>query len=263
MADVKWIKLQTDVFDNRKIKVIESMPDGDTIIVIWMKLLCMAGQINDQGFIYLTSELPYTDEMLATVIERPLSTVRLALQTFEQLHMIEIVDNFIQLPSWERYQNIEGLERVREQNRLRKQRQRIREKEQLQLTCHVTSRDSHDTDKNREEIEIDKNIYSPSKSAPLIEELFLQFWKVYPKKVGKQDALKAFKKINPNQELVEQMISVIDKAKHTTQWTKNNGQYIPNPSTWLNQGRWEDDVESYEYKTSAEGREIRYADIDF
>ena len=110
---------------------------------------------------------------------------------------------------------------------------------------------------------IDKSIYSPSKSGPLVEEMFLKFWNAYPKKVGKQDALKAFKKINPTQELVDQMVSVIEKAKQTTQWTKNNGQYIPNPSTWLNQGRWEDDIESYEYKTSAEGREIRYSNIDF
>ena len=57
MAEVKWIKLSSNIFDNTKIKQIEVLPDGDTIIVIWVKLLCLAGNINDNGFVYLTKEI--------------------------------------------------------------------------------------------------------------------------------------------------------------------------------------------------------------
>ena len=99
-----------------------------------------------------------------------------------------------------------------------------------------------------------------------IEELFLTFWKAYPKKVGKQDALKSFKKVNPSKEMVEQMVSVIEEAKKTEQWTKSNGQYIPNPSTWLNQGRWEDDISTYPGKSTSEGRTVnedRFAGINY
>ena len=112
---------------------------------------------------------------------------------------------------------------------------------------------------------IGNNIDIPSFQTP-IEELFLKFWKAYPKKVGKQDALKSFKKIKPSKELVDKMVSVIEDAKNTDQWTKNGGQYIPNPSTWLNQGRWDDDISTYTRRSSSEGREIsndRFAGIDY
>ena len=154
MADIKWIKIVTDIFDNRKIKQIESLPEGDTIIVIWFKLLCLAGVINDNGNVYITNEIPYTDETLATQFNRPLKTIQLAMHTFQSFGMIEIIDDILHISNWENYQNIEGMEKVREQNRLRKQRQR--ENEKLLLgDCHVTSRDSHAIDKNR--IDIDKN----------------------------------------------------------------------------------------------------------
>ena len=66
MADgVKWIKITTDMFSNRKIRQIEVLPDGDALIVIWVRLLLLAGTINDSGRIYLTPEIPSTDQMLA------------------------------------------------------------------------------------------------------------------------------------------------------------------------------------------------------
>ena len=152
MSEIKWIKLSTDVFNNRKIRQIEKLPDGDTIVVIWFKLLILAGQINDGGLVYFTRDIPYNDQLLSDQFDRPISTIRLALSTFTQFGMIQIVDEIIEVTNWERYQNTEGLERIREQNRLRKRNQREREK-QLLLDSHVTSRDSHATDKNR----LDKN----------------------------------------------------------------------------------------------------------
>jgi predicted phage replisome organizer len=120
MSDVKWIKVSTNMFDSsRKIKQIEMMPEGDTILVIWLKLLLLAGNINDGGQIYLTPEIPYTEEMLANELRRPLNTVRMALNLFVKFDMIEIVDDILKLSSWEKYQNIEGMEKIREQTRQR------------------------------------------------------------------------------------------------------------------------------------------------
>lgn len=158
MSQVKWIKLSTSMFDDEKIKLIEQMPDADTILVIWVKLLSQAGKTNSSGYIFLSENIPYTDEMLSTIFNRPLSTIRLALKTFEQLGMIGIDDNsFISISNWEKHQNIEGLDKIREQNRLRKRKQREREK-QLPSPSHVTSRDSHATEEELEE-DIDKNKY--------------------------------------------------------------------------------------------------------
>ncbi len=150
MADVKWVKLATNIFDNRKIRQIECLPDGDAIIVTWLKLLCLAGNINDSGYVYFTKEIPYTDQMLSTQFNMSLSTIQLALRTFEQFGMIEVIDNILHISNWEKYQNIEGMEKIREQNRIRKQRQR--EKEKLLLdNGHEMSRDSHATEEDKEE----------------------------------------------------------------------------------------------------------------
>jgi predicted phage replisome organizer len=140
MAEVKWVKVATDMFDSsRKIKQIEMMPEGDTIIVIWIKLLLLAGSVNDGGAIYLTPEIPYTDEMLATELRRPLNTVKMALTIFERFGMIEVQDEVLHLTSWEKYQSVDKLEEIREQTRARVAK--CREKKRLSdgnVTCNVT-----------------------------------------------------------------------------------------------------------------------------
>ena len=92
MADIKWIKITTDIFDDEKILLIESLPEADSIIVIWFKLLCLAGKMNNSGVFLLSDKIAYTDKMLATIFRRKESTVQLALKTFEQFGMIEILD---------------------------------------------------------------------------------------------------------------------------------------------------------------------------
>lgn len=156
MAEVKWIKLSVALPDNKKIKQIRKLPDGDTIALMWVFLLCLAGDVNDDGAIYFTPEIPYTDEMLAGQFDMDINTVRLALKTFQHFGMIEIIDDIIHLESWEKWQSTESLSKIREQNRLRKQKQREREKllpaaEESHVTCHVTERDSHATEEDKEE----------------------------------------------------------------------------------------------------------------
>ena len=91
MADVKWIKITTDIFDDEKILLIESLPDSYAIITVWFKLLCLAGKQNNSG-VFLLGRMPYTDKMLATIFRMKETTVTLALNTFEQFGMVEIVD---------------------------------------------------------------------------------------------------------------------------------------------------------------------------
>lgn len=160
MADVKWIKIAVDMFDNRKIKQIGSMPEGDSLLLMWVQLLCLAGNVNDGGFIYLTKEIPYTDEMLATQFNKPISTVRLALKTFEQFGMIEIINNMIFLSSWEKYQSTDRLATIREKDRERKRRKREAEKllPQNSMECPRTSMDVPRLDIDIEgDIDKDKN----------------------------------------------------------------------------------------------------------
>lgn len=159
MADVKWIKIATDIFNNKKIRIIESMPEGDSIIVIWFKILMAAGIVNDDGNIYFTKEIPYTDQMLSTVFNRPLTTIQLALRTFEQFGMIEIVNDVIHVSNWEKYQNVDGLEKVREQTRLRVSKHRQQKKLECNVTSNVTVTQGNAIDIDKEiDIEEDKDI---------------------------------------------------------------------------------------------------------
>ncbi len=129
MADVKWIKLCTDIFDDEKMLLIESMPEADGIIVCWFKLLCLAGKQNNSGVFMLNDKIPYTDEMLATIFRRPLNTVRLALDVFTRFGMIEIIEDTITIPNWEKHQSLDKIESAKEKTRKRvaahRERQRL------------------------------------------------------------------------------------------------------------------------------------------
>ena len=153
MAEVKWIKLSTDIFDNRKIKQIESLPDGDAIVVIWLKILILAGQTNEDGFLYFVKDIPYTDQILATQFDRSLSLVQLALKTFETFGMIEIVNDVIKVSNWERYQSVDKMAEIREYNRLAQQRSR--EKRKLLQSVNDNVNDMSMTSQPCQDIDID------------------------------------------------------------------------------------------------------------
>ena len=129
MADVKWIKITTDIFDDEKILLIESLPDAYSIIVVWFKLLCLAGKQNNSGVFMMNDKIAYTDKMLATIFRMKETTVQLSLKTFEDFGMIEIVDGVITIPNWGKHQNLDQLESKKEY--MRNYMQEYREKQRL------------------------------------------------------------------------------------------------------------------------------------
>ena len=72
-------------------------------------------------------------------------------------------------------------------------------------------------------------------------ERFDRFWALYPNKTGKKKARESWEKLKPSEELTETILNAVSKQKLWPKWQKDGGQYIPNPATWLNQGRWEDE----------------------
>ena len=154
MADVKWIAVAVDMFTDEKMRLIEAMPDADTIIVIWIKMLTLAGRLNNGGVLMMENGLPYTDEMLATLFNRQLNTVRLALATFESYGMIAYVDDVITLPKWEKWQKVDSLDKVREQTRQRVAKHRAKQKA---LVDDVTLRNVTVTEYNNNYNYKDKN----------------------------------------------------------------------------------------------------------
>lgn len=168
LAEVKWIKLVTDVFDDEKILMIESMPEADSIIVIWFKLLCLAGKQNNSG-VFQMRQMPYTDEMFATIFRRPLNTVRLALGAFERYGMIEIINDTVTIPNWSKHQNLDQLESRSEYMRGYMQKYRSKQKaltegkvnskpnSKVNSKVNVNCADKIREDKKEKRIEEDKN----------------------------------------------------------------------------------------------------------
>ena len=176
MAEVKWIKIVPNVFDDDKIKLIEEMPEGDSIIVIWFKLLCLAGKQNRDGFLLLNDKIAYTDEMLSTIFRRPLILVRLALSTFEQFEMIEIVNGAVFVSNWEKYQNTDRLAEIREYNRIAQQKSRAKKKllppENDVNDKSMTSQRCQGTDIDIDkDIEEDKEVKKEKKKATSYDEI--------------------------------------------------------------------------------------------
>lgn len=128
MSDVKWIKIATDIFDDEKILLIEGLPQADSIIVVWFKLLCLAGKQNNSGVFIINESIAYTSGMLATVFRMKESTVKKALKTFEQFGMIEIVDGVITIPKWNKHQTLDSYEKKKERDRQYQQERRARQK---------------------------------------------------------------------------------------------------------------------------------------
>jgi predicted phage replisome organizer len=168
MAEVKWIKIVTDIFDDEKVLLIESLPDADSLIVIWFKLLCLSGKQNNSGVFLMNNKIPYTDEMLSAIFRRPLNTVKLALQTFESFGMIEIVNGIITIPKWDKHQRLDQLEMAKEQTRQRVAKHRAKQKllasgedkKDNVTDCNVTSNVTvTQSNANRidKDIDIDKN----------------------------------------------------------------------------------------------------------
>lgn len=175
MSEIKWIKITTDIFDDEKICLIDALPDHDAILVIWFKILALAGKHNRNGLLMMSDKVHYTDEMLATIFRRPLNTVRMALGIFEQFRMVEIIDGVITLPNWEKHQNIDGMEKIKEQTRNRVARHREKQKNLVlgNVTCNVTVTQGNaleeEGDKNRLDKDKNKNITTTSNSENILE----------------------------------------------------------------------------------------------
>ena len=103
---VKWIKLDTNIFNDEKMLIIDSLPNSDQIIVIWFKLLALAGQRHLDGILTFADKIPYTDDMLSAIFRRDKLVITTALNVFEELGMIEKIDNAIIIPNWQKHQNL-------------------------------------------------------------------------------------------------------------------------------------------------------------
>jgi predicted phage replisome organizer len=184
MADVKWIKITTDMFDNRKIKHLRKLPDGNSIVLIWVMLLTMAGRCNSSGMIFLTENIPYTPKMLADELGFEENTVQLALKALAQLNMVVMDQGFFAIAGWEEYQNIEGMDKIRESKRLAQAKWRAKQKALPAVDSTVDSTrylvDHAEEDKEKEK-DLDLDIKKKGTDLQSVVDLFHKICVSYPK----------------------------------------------------------------------------------
>lgn len=228
-SDVKWIKLTTDMFDNRKIKHLRKLPEGNNIVLIWVMLLTMAGRCNASGMIFLTENIPYTPKMLADELEFEENTVRLALDALKRLNMIITDGDFFMVAGWQDHQNIEGMEKIREQTRLRVAKHRDKQRMVLcNVTGNVTVTDGNALDIDKEiEIDTDKDIKRINYQE--IVDMYHSICLSYPRIKSLSESRKKAIKARLKQYTVDNIREVFQKAeasdfmkgKNDTNWSAN------------------------------------------
>ena len=270
MAEIKWIKLSVNMFDDEKIKLIRTLPDGEKIVMIWVQMMCLAGKINDGGSVYMGQNLAYSDEMLATIFNQPLNVVRAALSTLHNFEMIDISDNgVIDILNWEKHQNIDGMERIQAQNRERKRRFDLRKKvkelgydpndksvpnevkeleEYVKELSNVTVTSGNATEEDKIRIEEDKKRINTNTVNKLPEKDlksdFDSIWKEYPNKKGKAKAFTSYKKAIKDGVDNQTIINGISAYKKEIDIKRTEPEYVAHGSTWFSQKRWEDDYQT-------------------
>jgi predicted phage replisome organizer len=257
--DVEWIKLTAGFFEDEKIDyILRSMPEADAILVIWIRLITMAGKCNANGFIYLTENIPYSMEDLANKFNKPINTIKLAITTFIRLEMIEDTEKGILLINWTKHQNIEGLEKIRNQTNLRVKKFRNKQKALLlgekkenkkhetlrNVSSNVTETQSNETEQEQEqeqdleqELEQDNknNNREPKKEKPKV--VVVAADKNNPEIKKKVQAIREFIKIAFTDKEIVELINTAagdtEAIKIQYENSRHSTKPIKNLFTWM------------------------------
>jgi predicted phage replisome organizer len=246
------------MISNKKIKRIRKMPEGNNIILIWVFLLAEAGESNKGGALFLTDAIPFTVEDLAIEFDFEPDIIKLALITLQKYQMIQIFDDVIYIKNWEEYQNVEGLDKIREQTRKRvaKYRQNQKMLTQCNVTCNDNVAQCNATDIDKE-LDIDKEdikdniVHQNAQREPkkpnkkeISEEVRQKtesLWKLYPLKKGKSTAVKKIPKLLKKYTF-EQLKTCIERYTQDVEHRRKTGfkeLKFQNGSTFFN-GTFED-----------------------
>ena len=154
MADLQWLKLSTNFFDNNKIKLLESENDGDTLIRIWIQLLTIAMKCNYQGKLSITEDKPMTIIEISKIMGKSKKKIEKTLNIFQELQMIVIEDKFYKIKNWFKYQSVDRLEEIRLQNCKRQQKYREKKRSEIGKNNVIVTKDNIEEEiKKRNKIE--------------------------------------------------------------------------------------------------------------
>ena len=214
-----WLKLERGFFKRHDITIIENYggyPDGQLMVNLYIRLLTES--IDHNGDLRFSDEKPYNNRMLSAITGLDIDIVNKGMQCFTDFELAVILeDGTIRMTRVEKMLGVGS-----STDRVRAFRERQKE--------------------NKDNKPLPKT--PVAKKSPIMksDDMFEQFWSVYPKKVGKDKCQNWFKIRNITQDFVDDLVLAIEQQKRSEQWQKNGNQFIPNPYTWLNRGGWNDEL---------------------
>jgi predicted phage replisome organizer len=163
--NLSFIKLDINIMNDTKIKLIRKMPDGDKILVLWIGLLCLGMKSGKPGMVEIGDGIPFTSESLSIELDIPINTVKLGLKTFVTFKMVEIWEGGeTVIVNFEKHQALGKIKKSKESSKKSSQIYRDRLKLE-QRDRHVTNRDETDKERDKEK-EIERDVPSTPLTAP-------------------------------------------------------------------------------------------------
>lgn len=240
MGRFYWLKMKRDFFKRHDIKIIEAMPNGKDYLLFYLKLLCES--VDHDGNLRFSEQIPYNEEMLSVITNTNIDIVRSAIKVFMQLEMMEMMDD----GTFYMNEVSKMIGSCADNDNANRQRAfRERKKQALLQDRYATVTKNNESKSKSKSIEID-NTYSQE---------FESTWSEYPKKQGKQNALKAYLKARNDGIDKDTILMGLRAYKRYIVVQKIEPRYVKQGSTWFNQRCWEDD-----YNT-AENRKQGFADF--
>ena len=239
-----WLKLPKDFFKRHDVKYIESLPDGHRIVLVYLQL--MVESIDHDGELRFSPKIPYSEEMLASVLGIDIDILKTSMKVLKELELVKVSKNGTII--LEKVKNMVGFESewARKKKAYREKLKQGQNEDNVLPLSDKSKRKSKSESKSKsksiKETNVEKNLAEVS---PIVEEvlpeeekMFLEFWEAYPRKVDKKGSFRAFKNIPKLKEVFPGIMAALEIQKQSEQWTKNNGQFIPHPTTYIHQERW-------------------------
>lgn len=240
-----YLKIKENFFDSEDMKLLENLDNGYIYSNILMKMYLLS--LKNGGKLMYKDKIPYNSKMLSTILNHNVDILDKAIEIFKELNLIEILDSgaifMLDIQNYIGKSSDEADRKRAYRNQIEIEKQNLLE-DKCPDKCQTNFANIKDRDRDKD---INRYIYTQN---------FEKFWKAYPKKRDKGNAEKWFMKHKPSDELTNLMIEKIERFKDTKEWKKQDGQFIPYPTTWLNAKMWEDEFETDTEKEERIDKEI-------
>ena len=236
-----WLKFKEDFFDFKGVKKLRKLAGGDTYVIIYLKMLLRS--LKTEGILeYCGIEDDFAKE-IALDLDEDVDNVKVVLTIITGCGMCEFYDDthiFLPYVGENTGSETASTQRVRDFRERQKALQCNADVTEVKRICNAEKEiEIRDRDKSKSK----NTLAHPEVSGVVIEDPFDTFWREYPRKVGKGAARKSFEKAMKKTDL-KTILDAVEAQRQSSQWTKDNGQFIPHPATWLNQERWADEVQT-------------------